>query len=51
MSDDDIRGHIVTLWIVAAILIFVVNMHSLFLSNLTERIDALEQAKTSETQQ
>ena len=50
MSNDEIKGHIVTLWIIAGIVIFVGNMHSLSTSDLAERVEALEQAQTSEAQ-
>ena len=49
MSNDKIKEHIFCLWIIAAILIFVADMHNQAFVNLTERVDALEQSGTSET--
>ena len=51
MSDDETRGHVLCLWIIAGILIFVISTHSVIFSELTERVDALEQLETSEAQQ
>ena len=51
MSDGEIKQRFFYMWLVIAILIFASNMHSLSFSSLTERVDALEQLQTSETQQ
>ena len=51
MSDDETRGYVSCLWMVVGILIFTASMHKLSISKLTERVDALEQSRASETQQ
>ena len=50
MSDNEIRGHIYCLWIVVWVLIFVGSTRNLSFLELTERVGALEQVQTSESQ-
>jgi hypothetical protein len=50
MTERDIKGHIISLWMNAAILIWVASMVNASLAELTERVDALEQSETSEAQ-
>ncbi len=50
MTERDIKGHIISLWMNAAILIWVASMVNASLAELTERVDALEQLETSEAQ-
>lgn len=51
MSNDEIKHHFFCFWAIIAILIFVSNMHNQYFLDLTERVDALEQPKTSEAKQ
>ena len=51
VTEQDVRGHVVCLWIIAGILLFVGSLHNRAFVNLTERIEALEQSETSKAQQ
>ena len=50
MSNNQIKQRLFCVWVAIALLLLVSNIHTLSCSLLTERVDALEQSQTSNTQ-